>query len=759
MFNLFKVIFPSSNKMESTPIVLTTAEEKLEQVDKSIQSAAFKKRGNAYLANGELENAAQCYQQAIEVYPDYADAHLNLGFVLKEQKLYEKASHALRRAILLNSTLEDAYYFLGEVSLELGDVDEAINNFNTAIKLKADFEQAYRELCRALLQNSQIDKAKTTLLKAISLFPYSIDFPYNLGKLYAHEGAADKAIDYFQKTLALKPDFSEVYNDLGLILQQQGKLEAAIHSFQGALSIKPDYAEAHANLGFGLHKQGKLDVAISSYLAALSLNPNLATVHNNLASVLQAQDKLDDAINHLQKAVTINPSYAEAHSNLGVALKIQGDLDAAVKSCQMALSLNPHNAEAHSNFANALQALGKLDAAVESYSQALALNPSLEETRYNLGSAYIAQGKFDAAVEQYQQAIILKPDFANAHYNLGTAFIELGKWDAANQSYQEAISLNPNLAEAHLNLSLCQLLLGDFERGWAEYEWRWKSTHMKVARFDFTPPLWLGKESLLGKTILLHHEQGFGDTLQFCRYAKLVAALSAKVLLVVPAALKSLLTALEGVDQVLAEGEPLPAFDYHCPLMSLPYAFSTRITNIPTENAYISADSSHVSKWQSRLGHKTHPRIGLVWSGSDTHKNDHNRSISLANLLKLMPDQAHLFSLQKEVRAIDQRVLNAGNNIAHFGEDLKDFMDTAGLIACMDLVISVDTSVAHLAGAMGKPVWVLLPFNPDWRWMLERSNSPWYPSVKLFRQPKMGDWDSVFNKISNELQKTISRRA
>lgn len=755
MFNLLKKIFSSSEKTEIVPVANAPTEEEEAQSDKPGKSAAYKKQGNEYLAQGELKNAAECYRQAIAINHDYAEAYINLGFVLKEQKLYEEAERVLKQAVLLNPEMEDAYYLLAIVSQELGKPNEAVDHYNKAIELKPDFEIGYRDLSRALLQSGQNASAKTVLLKAIALYPINADFHYYLGKLHVHEGEPDQAIDCFLKALSIQPEFAEGHNDMGLALQAQDNLDAAIQSYQRALSFKSDYAEAHGNLGFALQRQGKREAAIASYRNALAINPDLAIVHNNLASVLQVQDKLEEAIAHLQKAITINPRSAEAHCNLGVALKIQGKLEAAVECCQKSLSINPDYAEAHGNLADALQAQGKLDAALEGYHRALALKPDLEEVHNNLGNVYKTQGKFDAAVEQYRQAISLKPGFASAHLNLGQAFVEQGMQERAIQCFQNAISIKPNFVDAHLNLSLSQLQMGHFEQGWAEYEWRWQSTQMQLIKYDYKQPLWLGKVPLRGKTILLHHEQGFGDTIQFCRYAKLVAAQGATVLLLVPAELKSLLARLEGVSQVLAESEPLPPFDYHCPLMSLPLAFSAQMSTIPAEDAYLGCDPTRVSKWQGKLGNKTRPRIGLVWSGSQQHKNDRNRSIPLNDLLEIISDQAQFVSLQKEIRPVDRPLLNDYKHIAHFADDLENFMDTAGLIANMDLVISVDTSVAHLAGAMGKAVWVLLPFNPDWRWMLERSDCPWYPSAKLFRQTRVGDWNSVLSLVAKELRNTM----
>jgi hypothetical protein len=328
----------------------------------------------------------------------------------------------------------------------------------------------------------------------------------------------------------------------------------------------------------------------------------------------------------------------------------------------------------------------------------------------------------------------------------------MGRFEEALASYSKAIDLNPDYAEAHWNLSLSHLLGGNFKDGWKGYEWRWKDEiKQRGIKRDFNQPLWLGTESLISKTILLYAEQGLGDTIQFCRYAPLVAQLGAKVILEVQPPLVGLLKNLEGISQVVAQGDTLPAFDFQCPLLSLPLAFKTELDNIPPVLQELTSARERVTKWKTKLGEKTKPRIGLVWSGSTTHKNDHNRSLALHQILPHLPSNIEYVCLQKEMRDADKKILAQQTKIKYFGEALADFTDTAALCELMDVVISVDTSVAHLAGTLGKLTWILLPFRPDWRWLTDRDDSPWYPSVKLYRQSKIGDWDNVLRKIENNL--------
>jgi hypothetical protein len=386
-----------------------------------------------------------------------------------------------------------------------------------------------------------------------------------------------------------------------------------------------------------------------------------------------------------------------------------------------------------------------------SYEKAIGLRPDYPEAYNNRGGSLKGLGRLDEALLNYDGAIRVKPDYADAFHNRGIVLQELDRFDEALMSYGKAIGIRPDYAEAFRNKGLLQLLLGDFLNGWRAYEWRWRCKDRFRARRDFEQPLWLGEESLSGKTILLHSEQGLGDAIQFCRYIPLVAALGATVVFELPGSLVGLLRGVEGVDRFVVLGEVLPEVDFHCPLMSLPLAFGTTLGSIPLPARGIDADAGNTAFWSGRLGEKTRPRIGVVWSGNSQHANDHNRSVSLPKLLSHLPAGYEYVSLQREVRESDQSVLDSSFQIRHFGYELEDFTDTAALCGLMDLVISVDTSVAHLSATMARPTWILLPYLPDWRWLLGRQDSPWYPSARLFRQACAGDWGSVLSELGHEL--------
>ena len=397
---------------------------------------------------------------------------------------------------------------------------------------------------------------------------------------------------------------------------------------------------------------------------------------------------------------------------------------------------------------------GRLEEAQSIYVQVLKSQPQNFMALQLMGAFYLQTKNHLQAIDLLSQAIAINPSFAPCYYNRGNALQELKRLDEALASYDQAIRIKPDYADAYWNKSLALLLDGQFTQGWQEYEWRWKSkqiTEKIGAVRAFTQPLWLGEQSFQDKTILLYGEQGLGDTIQFCRYADLVSKLGAKVILEVQPALVPLLKDLEGVSQIIAKGTMLPEFDYQCPLLSLPLAFKTVLETIPSSAQYIQSDNIKVSTWRAKLGEKTKLRVGIVWSGSTGHKNDHNRSLTLAQIVSHLPSQYQYICLQKELREIDKLVLSNNPHIQFYGDDLKDFTDTAALCELMDVVISVDTSVAHLAGALGKPTWVLLPYAPDWRWLLDRVDSPWYPSATLYRQEKAGDWDRVLDRVKADL--------
>jgi predicted O-linked N-acetylglucosamine transferase (SPINDLY family)/ADP-heptose:LPS heptosyltransferase len=508
----------------------------------------------------------------------------------------------------------------------------------------------------------------------------------------------------------------------------------------------PDAIEARARQ---LLDAKQLDEAEAMLRALTARAPDRATAWFLLGRVRHAAGDLDAAIDFLRKAIALDPRLAAAHSDLGIFLQGRGQLAEAEACYRRAIELVPNFAAAMSNLGAVLAERGRLEEASGWYSRAIAERADFPDAHNNLGATMAKLDRVEEAEALHRRAIALKPDFADAHYNLGVALHGQGRFDEALAGYAEAVRLNPDYVDARWNRAFLLLTMGRFAEGWREHEWRWQRKHQPPR--SFPQPLWKG-EPIDGRTILLHNEQGTGDTLQFVRYAPLVAARGARVLLQVQRPLARLVRAsLDSGIEVLAEGDLLPPFDLHSPLLSLPLCLATTLENIPARIPYLAADPAAAARWRARIGPAPGLKVGLVWAGNAQHKNDRNRSIALERLLPVIDEvKARWFSLQVGERAGDLARVAPGK-VTNLADRFIDFAETAAAIDNLDLVISVDTAVAHLAGALGKPVWVLLPAVPDWRWLLGRADSPWYPTARLFRQPARGDWDSVMRALREAL--------
>jgi tetratricopeptide (TPR) repeat protein len=501
------------------------------------------------------------------------------------------------------------------------------------------------------------------------------------------------------------------------------------------------------------HSFGEGDLARAERLCAgiLEHRPDDFEALHLLGLLNLQRQRMVEALHFLAAALRVNSGSADALSNLGLALHATGRTDEAIASYRNALQLAPDHPEILYNLGNACLALGRLDEALSSYDDVLTQATGHVGARVNRGNTLLRLNQPVAALASYDEALAATPGHPQILTNRGHALRRLDRPVEALADFKAALAAAPEFAEAHFEAAMTHLTLGDFASGWKEYEWRWKTGAFARHRQQPRAPLWLGEQPIAGKTILLHAEQGFGDTIQFIRYAPLLAGKGAKVTCEVQPELLPLLSGLEGVT-VMASGAPRPAFDLHCPLLSLPLAFKTTPETIPAPIPYLAASAERVSYWRQRLP-PGGPRAGFVWSGQASHKNDANRSIALARLAALFENPPwQCFSLQSDLRAADRKTLAGLPNLIHLGAELRDFADTAAVISLLDVVISVDTAVAHLAGALGRPVLVLLPHAADFRWMRGRDDSPWYPMARLLRQPAFGDWDSVIAQVGEELR-------
>ena len=531
-----------------------------------------------------------------------------------------------------------------------------------------------------------------------------------------------------------------------LALHRQGQLAAAEKGYARILKSFPDQFDALHLLGLLKLQAGKAGEAQRLITSALKIAPTSPDAHANLGLVLGALKRPADALASFDRALALDANHFEALANRGHVLLDLGRNDDALAVLDTVLAREPRHLPSRVNRANALVALGRPDEAIAEYDAALALNPNDLKALFNRANALFRAGRYAESLAGFDRLLALAPRHPEGLSSRGLSLQALGRHQDALGDYAKAIMLAKDYVDAHFNEALALLTVGDYARGFAEYEWRWKRAG--IARRSFGKPLWLGEYPLGRKTILLHAEQGLGDTIQFARHAPLLAQGGASVVLEVQAELKALLGGLDGVT-VLARGDALPAFDVHCPLGSLPLAFKTTPANVPAGIPYLRASEERVAKWRPRLDALPGKRVALAWAGNPNHINDRNRSIALARLKPLLAAPGFSFvSIQRDVPAGDRDAL-AG--LAHLGDDLADFQDTAAAIALCDLVITVDTSVAHLAGAMGRPLWVLLPFWPDWRWTLDGERSPWYPDARLFRQGADGDWMPIIERLAAEI--------
>jgi len=585
----------------------------------------------------------------------------------------------------------------------------------------------------------------------------------DLALQYHQAGNLQQAEQLYRQVLQADPANVVALHLLGLIAHQCGRSDLAVQWIGEAIRLHPDFAEARNNLGIILMEMGQLDEAMVHYREALRLVPHFAQAHNNLGNCLKKQGKRAEAVASYRQALSFHPNYPEAFNNLGIMYEEDGNLDDAVASARKALSLMPNYAEACNNLGNALHKQGKVDEALAAMREALRLNPLFAPAHYNLGFMLGEQGKQDEAVASLLEALRLNPNHAEAHNNLGIIREAQGRSAEAEVSLKQALVLKPDLVDAHYNLAQVLLRQGKLQQGWAEYEWRCRRPEFPPPAF--AQPFWQG-EQLAGRTILLQAEQGMGDTIQFVRYARMVKDRGAgAVWLRCQPTLVRLLRHCPGIDRALARGEPVPHFDVQVNLLSLPHLLGTTgVERIPANVPYLEAEPELVNAWRSRLQSLDGLKVGIQWQGNPDHRGDRWRSVALRHFAGLarsagQPFQADMHFRLESLTYVSLQKGHGSEQLAQMpglardvGPDLMDFADTAAVLMNLDLVITIDTAVAHLAGALGRPVWVLLPFAADWRWLLERDDSPWYPTMRLFRQRSPGAWDDVFGRIAEAMR-------
>ncbi|WP_346778550.1 tetratricopeptide repeat protein [Burkholderia sp. Ac-20349] len=714
------------------------------------QSAAILGRAQQWHGAGRFVDAAREYLAVLAKEPDHPQA-LHLYGVLQFQcGAADQAEALLRQSIAIEPDVR-ALSDLGAIVGERGRIDEALGHFATALQAAPDDVQTLVRRGNTLIGLHRYDDALASFDRALAVSPLVLDALCNRGGALRALGRFDDALDTYDRALMVDPHSFESWFNRGLVLRALRRAADALHCFDRANAIRPGVAAIMAERGRTLAELDRPNEALAAFNEAIAADPARLDVLCDSAAVLERLGRADEALERCERALALDPDHVRTLASRGNALLALERHDDALDSYERALAIDPRSPDTLCNRGTVLRDQQRFDAALASYDAALALDARFAEAWTNRGNVLQDLHRYDEAIASLDRALALRPDLATSWLARGNLFAGMGRVGDAFSAYDRALALQPDFTAAHCARAVLHLTEGDFARGWRGYEWRLRDTSLAQHARPFVQPVWRGDEPLDGKTILIHAEPGIDDTLQFCRYIPLVAARGARVVLEVQPSLRALMASLTGVAHVIARGEPLPAFDCHVPLPSLPHAFRTDMDTIPRTAAYLHADPQRTRQWDTLLGVRRRPRIGLAWASESARRHDAGRSIDFASLAPLFDLDVDWISLQKPVHERDAARL-ADVPVCRVDDELGDFADRAALIGTLDLVIATDSAVAHLAGALGARVWVLLPDPPAWRWMRTRDDSPWYPSARLFRQPAPGNWADAIDAVRAALE-------
>ncbi|WGS48386.1 tetratricopeptide repeat protein [Paraburkholderia sp. D15] len=733
------------------------------------RGAANLARAKDWHAQGRFDEAAREYDTLLAQEPERADVLHQYGVLHYQRGAVAQAEALLRRSIARAPAVR-ALSDLGAVLAETGRIDEGLTHFEAALRLDPADVQTLVRKGNTLSAQRRHAAALDAFDRVLSISPLVLDALCNRGGALRALGRRDEALQSYDRALVVDPASFESWFNRSLVLRELGRTADALHSVERALSLQPGHAAMLSMRGQCLADLDRSSEALAAFDEAIAAEPNRIDALHHSAIALEHLGRAAEAIGRCERVLSLDARHAPALSCRGNALLRLQRYEAALSSYDLALAIAPDAVEVHCNRGNALRHLKRFGAALAAYDAALARDPRFADAWLNRCGVLQDLHRRDEALSALDRAAALRPAQAIDFFNRGKLHADAGRDEAALNAYGRAIELNPDYVDAHVARAVLYLAQGDFARGWTAYEWRLRDAEGTRHDRAFAQPAWRGDAPLDGRTILIHAEQGYGDTLQFCRYVPRVAALGARVLLEVPRTLHTLMASLpastQGQDQaqvqVIARGDPLPAFDYQCPLLSLPLALRADAASIPRDTPYLHADPERVRYCAQRLddaldrAHQAHPtprppgprrpRIGLAWAGNPAHRNDHNRSIGLAQLAPLFDLDVDWISVQKQMSDADEDALDTTPMI-RIDDELDDFADTAALMQSLDLVISVDSALAHLAGALDRPVWVVLADPPEWRWQRERADSPWYPRARLFRQNRPGQWHDVIEAL------------
>jgi len=706
---------------------------------------------------GHAQVAVEYISAAIRIAGDRAAYHTNLAEALRVLGQWDDARRAYEQALAVAPRNPAAYNNLGTIHEAQGNLPAAIDCYQRAATQHEGYPDPHNNLGIAFEKQGDSLAAAECFRRAIAIDSRYARGHYNLGVNLARRGMREEAIHALSQAIDAAPDYAEAHYALAMTLQQLGQAERAKAEYERALALRPNWAEAASSLGSLLQSLGALDEAAVMYERALAANPNYAEAIYNQGTLFKLRGNLDAALVRYETAIALKPNFPEAHFNLGTLLQRARRLPEARAAYQEAIRWRPNYALAYNNLGNVLRELREIEQAIACYDKALEFDPQNAQTLINLGSAWHERGSLENALACYDQAMQLNPASSETHNNLGTALRDMNREAEALAAFERSFELDPNVAEPHYNRGLMLLARERFAEGWPEFAWR--GSCKNYPRREFAQPLWQG-DPLSGGTLLVHAEQGFGDTIQFVRFLAQLRERVGRVVLEVQPQLVPLLVQ-SGFPEAIASGAELPQADAHVPLLDLASVF-VRATDDISGAPYLKADAVRVETWRTNLAEVPGYKVGIAWQGNRDYVSDRWRSIPLAHFAPLAKIAGvSLVSLQKGFGSEQLAEFRDGWPVVDLAVELDNeggaFLDTAAAMQSLDLVITSDTGIAHLAGALGVPVWVALPLVPDWRWFREREDSPWYASMRLFRQRAAGDWNDVFARISAALAERIEK--
>jgi tetratricopeptide (TPR) repeat protein len=697
------------------------------------------------------EKAIVSLENALKLQPNHVEINFDLGNSYQHIKNFTSAIRCYEQVHKINPQHIEAFINKGVALKEMGQINESIESFNTALNIDPKNDNAWCNLGLSYHILGRFELSLECYEKALAINTNSIETYVNRADTLNHLKRFSEALHDCENAISINPRTFQAYTNLGNTHKLMGNLNEAEKSYKKALSLNPIDPVSLNNLGFVLRELRQEDEAIKYFKLCIDLHSNNEKLYLNLIECLESKKQYEEALKYSNLLIGLNSELASGYFHRGNALFRLKQFVDAEKDFHKSTFINPLYAEAFNNLGMTLKELNQPNDAIENYNKALQIRPNYPHALNNKGVALLELNLLNEAYACLDEATQIDQNYAAAYCNKGLVLKGLHQFDESYENHLKAVQLDAESGVFHWNLGLLLLLKGNLNQGFKEYEWRWKNPQSSLAagKREFIEPLWLGDQHLKNKTILIYCEQGLGDTIQFSRYVPLFNQLECTVILEVQASLVSLFKNMPGISAIFAKGQKLPKFDYQCPIMSLPYAFDTTIDTIPPIQP-IFLEEAKITEWEKILGPKYKPRIGLAWSGSITHGNDRNRSIDLEQYISYLIPEFEYISLQKEVREVDNEVLRK-SDIRDFSEKIHDFSDTAALVSLIDLVITVDTSVAHLAASLDKPTLILISHTPDWRWMMNRDNSPWYPTVKLYRQQNIGDWQSALQTLFDDL--------